>query len=39
VFSEIWYGLRPATREHDERMRGYLAQTVAVLSPYGTVAR
>jgi hypothetical protein len=23
VFSDIWYGARPATREHDERMRAY----------------
>src|SRR5262249_52273092 len=32
VFSDIWYGLRPAYAHHDERMREYAAQVHAALA-------
>lgn len=31
IFSDIWYGLRPATRAHDERMRQLTADVPAIL--------
>ena len=32
VFSEIWYGQRPATAADDTQMRGYADETSAVLA-------
>ncbi len=32
VFSELWYGMRPATAGHDAQMRDYAAATAAVLT-------
>jgi hypothetical protein len=31
LFSDIWYGLRPAYAYHDERMRQYATQVHAAL--------
>jgi hypothetical protein len=41
VFSEIWYGLKPATADDDQSMRGYAAATaqalaLAVAQPVGS---
>ncbi len=33
VFSDVWYGLRPAHAEHDELMRGYAGQVREALNP------
>jgi uncharacterized protein DUF4129 len=33
LFSDIWYGQRPATAAHDARMRGYAAHVHAALAP------
>jgi hypothetical protein len=38
VFSEIWYGLRPATAEDDRAMRGYADAVRAVLAEPVAVA-
>lgn len=35
TFSDIWYGQRPATVEHDLRMRGYAADVHGCLTPAG----
>jgi hypothetical protein len=37
IFSDLWYGLRPARREHDERMRALAGELAGVLDP--TAAR
>jgi hypothetical protein len=33
VFSDIWYGQRPAGRAHDEQMRQYAAQVHTLITP------
>jgi hypothetical protein len=38
LFSDLWYGQRPATAAHDARMRRYAAEVHAALTPVG-VAR
>jgi Domain of unknown function (DUF4129) len=40
LFSDIWYGQRPATAAHDARMRGYAGQVHAALAavPLGVPA-
>jgi hypothetical protein len=40
VFSDIWYGLRPAYAQHDARMRGYADQVHVALAgvPAGAAA-
>jgi hypothetical protein len=43
VFSEIWYGLKPATADDDQAMRGYAATTsqalaLAVAEPAGSAS-
>ncbi len=35
TFSDIWYGQRPATADHDTRMRGYAADVHTCLTPVG----
>jgi hypothetical protein len=35
LFSDIWYGQRPAGAQHDARMREYAAQVHAALTPVG----
>ena len=38
LFSDIWYGQRPAGAEHDTRMREYAAAVHAALLPVGAPA-
>jgi Domain of unknown function (DUF4129) len=38
LFSDIWYGQRPAGAGHDARMRGYAAAVHAALQPLGVAA-
>jgi hypothetical protein len=33
IFSDIWYGGRPADAGHDNRMREYVAAQTAALAP------
>lgn len=33
LFSDVWYGQRPATAEHDGQMRGYASHVHAALTP------
>jgi hypothetical protein len=37
LFSDIWYGQRPATAGHDAQMRRYAAEVHAALTPVGAV--
>ena len=38
VFSDIWYGSRPAYAEHDARMRELVAEVRRALVPVGASA-